>query len=68
MLGRAYLSTQQFEKALEFYDKAILLGPNSPYINYYCGGRARALFGLKRYDEGNEDCPRRPTTSDRKEQ
>jgi adenylate cyclase len=68
MLGRAYLSTQQYEKALEFFNKAILLGPNNPDINYYCGGRARALFGLKRYDEGLEDCPSRQTTSDRKEQ
>jgi TolB-like protein/Tfp pilus assembly protein PilF len=67
MLGRAYLSKGEFEKALEFYDKAILLEPNSPYINYYCGGRARALFGLKRYDEGLEDCPSRVTNSDRKE-
>jgi class 3 adenylate cyclase/TolB-like protein/cytochrome c-type biogenesis protein CcmH/NrfG len=67
-LGWAYLSKGQFEKSIEFYDKAILLGPNDPSMPYYCGGRARALFGLKRYDEGNEDCPSRRTTSDRKEQ
>ena len=57
MLGRAYLSKGEFEKALEFYDKAILLGPNDPDMHYYCAGKMRALFGLNRYDEGLEDCP-----------
>jgi adenylate cyclase len=66
-LGQAYLSKGEFEKSIEFYDMAILLGPNDPAMRYYCGGKARALFGLKRYDEGLEVCPSRLTTSDPKE-
>ena len=49
-IGNDYLQLGQFEKSLEFYDKAIRLSPHDPLLHYWFQGKAFAYFGLKQYD------------------
>ncbi|MBV8721959.1 MAG: tetratricopeptide repeat protein [Candidatus Eremiobacteraeota bacterium] len=50
-LGNDYLLQGEFEKSLEFYDKAIRLSPRDPVLSYWYSGKAAAHFGLKQYDQ-----------------
>ena len=53
-LGNAYWLAGQFEKSLEYFDKAIRLGPDDPNLYTWYQGKARAYFGLKNYDQAIE--------------
>ncbi len=54
LLGNAYWLAGQFEKSLEYFDKAIRLGPKDPNLYTWYQGKARAYFGLKNYDQAIE--------------
>jgi TolB-like protein/Tfp pilus assembly protein PilF len=45
------LNLGQFEKGLEFYDKAIRLSPHDPYLGDWYSGEAIGHFALKQYDQ-----------------
>jgi TolB-like protein/DNA-binding winged helix-turn-helix (wHTH) protein len=45
-----YIYLGQFEKSLEFSDKAIRLSPHDPSLEDWYRARMAANFGLKRYD------------------
>jgi tetratricopeptide (TPR) repeat protein len=49
-LGWHYIFRGQFEKGLEFSDKAIRLSPHDPGLESFYRQRAVANFGLKQYD------------------
>ena len=44
----------QFEKGLEFFDKAIRLSPHDPNLNGFYRSKAIAYFALKQYDQAIE--------------
>ena len=50
-LGWDYIFFGQFDKSLEYFDKAILTSPHDPWLASFYGGKAWANFGLKRYDQ-----------------
>jgi TolB-like protein/cytochrome c-type biogenesis protein CcmH/NrfG len=52
-LGWDYLNLGQFEKSLEYLDKAIRLSPHDPYLGGggWYNGEAVGHFGLKQYDQ-----------------
>jgi tetratricopeptide (TPR) repeat protein len=52
-LGWNYLYLGQFEKSLEYLDKAIRLSPHDPYVGRggWYNGEAVGHFGLKQYDQ-----------------
>ena len=53
-LGWDYLYLGQFEKSLEYFDKAIRLSPHDPALRIWYGGKSLAYFGLKQYDQAIE--------------
>jgi adenylate cyclase len=53
-LGIDYAYLGQFDKSLEYSDRAILASPYDPQLAYWYGAKARANFGLKRYDRAIE--------------
>ena len=53
-LGFDYLFLGQFDKSLEYFDKAIRASPYDPALAYWYGGKAWANFGLKNYDQAIE--------------
>jgi adenylate cyclase len=53
-LGFDYGMLGQFDKGLEYFDKAILLSPHDPFLAHFYGGKAWANFALKRYDQAVE--------------
>ena len=53
-LGNDYQFLGQFDKSLEYLDRAILASPSDPSLNYWYDSKAWANFGLKRYDEAIE--------------
>ena len=57
-LGWDSLYLGQFEKGLEFYDKAIRLSPHDPALGLWYGGKAEGYFGLKQYDQAIESARR----------
>ena len=53
-LGFDYVMLGQFDKSLEYFDKAILASPHDPGLAVWYGGKAVANFGLKNYDQAIE--------------
>ena len=53
-LGFDYGMHGEFDKSLEYFDKAILGSPHDPQLAAWYGGKAVANFGLKRYDQAIE--------------
>jgi adenylate cyclase len=54
LLGFDHLYLGQFEKSLEYFDKAIRLSPRDPYLSGWYEGKSSAYFGLKQYDQAIE--------------
>jgi TolB-like protein len=50
-LGWDYAELGQFEKALEYQDKAIRLSPRDPYLFGWLENKSRYYFALKQYDQ-----------------
>jgi adenylate cyclase len=50
-LGRDYLYRGQFEKSLEYNDKATRLSPHDPSLAFWYQMKTTAYFGLKQYDQ-----------------
>ena len=48
----------QFEKSLEYLDKAIRLSPHDPTLAAWYLGKAASYFGLKQYDQAIESARR----------
>jgi TolB-like protein/Flp pilus assembly protein TadD len=53
-LGLDYMYLGQFEKGLEFTDKAIRLSPHEPVLFLLYGDKAADYFALKQYDQAIE--------------
>ena len=53
-LGWDHVFFGQFDKSLEYFDKAILASPHDPALAHFYGGKAEANFGLKNYDQAIE--------------
>jgi adenylate cyclase len=53
-IGIDYLDLGEFEKSLDFFDKAIRLSPRDPNLGIWFQGKERAYFGLKQYDQAIE--------------
>ena len=53
-LGIDYRFLGQFNKSLEYLDRAMLASPHDPTLNYWYDSKAWANFGLKRYDQAIE--------------
>jgi tetratricopeptide (TPR) repeat protein len=53
-LGWVHLRLGEFGKSVEYLDKAIRVSPYDRSVPYWCGGKAQASFGLKRYDQAIE--------------
>jgi adenylate cyclase len=53
-LATDYLNVGQFDKSLEFDDKAIRLSPHDPSLAVWYDGKAADYFGLKQYDQAIE--------------
>jgi adenylate cyclase len=52
------LNLGQFEKGLEFFDKAIRLSPHDPILAFFYYGKAWGYFGLKQYGQAIESARR----------
>ena len=50
-LGWDYARFGEFDKSVEYFDKAIRASPSDPALPHFYGGKAYANFGLKRYDQ-----------------
>ena len=57
-LGFDYANLGEFDKSLEYLDKAILASPHDPSLKYWYGAKAEADFGLRRYDQAIESARR----------
>jgi adenylate cyclase len=53
-IADVYLQREQFEKSLQFFDKAIRLSPHDPLLLYWYQGKAISYFALKQYDQAIE--------------
>jgi adenylate cyclase len=53
-LGWDYERFGEFDKGLEYFDKAIRTSPHDPWLAHLYGGKAAANFGLKNYDQAIE--------------
>jgi adenylate cyclase len=53
-LGIDYRFLGQFDKSLEYFDKAIRTSPSDPSLVYWYDSKAWANFGLKNYDQAIE--------------
>jgi adenylate cyclase len=53
-LGWDYFYRGQFEKSLEYFDKAIRLSPHDPAIGVWVDSKSGAYFALKQYDQAIE--------------
>jgi tetratricopeptide (TPR) repeat protein len=50
-LGFDYGDLGEFDKGLEYFDKAIRVSPHDPFLAHIYGGKAWTNFGLKRYGQ-----------------
>jgi tetratricopeptide (TPR) repeat protein len=64
-LGYDNLYLGQFEKGLEYLDKAIRLSPHDPNVGNWYNGQATGYFALKQYDQTIELARRAIATSPR---
>jgi adenylate cyclase len=53
-LGMDYRFLGSFDKSLAYLDRAILVSPSDPSLNYWYDSKAWANFGLKNYDQAIE--------------
>jgi TolB-like protein/Tfp pilus assembly protein PilF len=53
-LGWDHLYLGQFEKSLEYFDKAVRLSPHDPYVTNWYHSEAYGHFALKQYDQAIE--------------
>ena len=53
-LGIDYQFLGQFDKSVQYLDRAILASPSDPSLNYWYDSKAWANFGLKNYDQAIE--------------
>jgi adenylate cyclase len=53
-LGWQYEALGQFEKSLEYFDKALRISPHDPFLGVFYSGNTSAHFGLKQYDQAIE--------------
>jgi tetratricopeptide (TPR) repeat protein len=53
-LGWVYARHGEFDKSVEYFDKAIRVSPDDPTLAHLYGGKAWANFALKRYDRSIE--------------
>jgi adenylate cyclase len=53
-LGFDYERLGEFDKSLEYLDKAIRASPHDPALAWWYGDKALVNFGLKRYDQAIE--------------
>ena len=53
-LGWDYYYSGQFEKSLEYFDKAIRLSPRDPGMGVWVDSKSAAYFALKQYDQAIE--------------
>jgi adenylate cyclase len=53
-LGWDYYYSGQFEKSLEYFDKAIRFSPHDPGMGVWVDSKSIAYFGLKQYDQAIE--------------
>jgi tetratricopeptide (TPR) repeat protein len=57
-LGFDYEQLGEFDKSLEYFDKAIQASPHDPTLAVWYGGKAAANFALKHYDQAIEQARR----------
>jgi adenylate cyclase len=57
-LGWAYLRLGQFEKSVEYFDKAIRLSPRDPYLGSWYNGKSAGQINSKQYDQAIEGARR----------
>ena len=50
-LGFDHLNLGQFEKSVDYFDKAIRLSPHDPYLYGWYGMKSQAHFCLKQYEQ-----------------
>jgi adenylate cyclase len=53
-LGYDYQRLGEFDKSVEYFDKAIRGSPYDPALAFWDGGKTSSIFALKRYDEAIE--------------
>jgi adenylate cyclase len=53
-LGATYSDIGQYQKAIEFFDKAIRLSPQNEALPFFYFGEGLAYFGLQQYDQAIE--------------
>jgi adenylate cyclase len=53
-LGFIQVAFGQYQKAIEFFDKAIRLSPQNQQLAFWYGGKGFAYFGLQQYDQAIE--------------
>jgi adenylate cyclase len=53
-LGFDYIRLGEFDKSIEYFDKAIRASPHDPWLARFYGGKAFANFGLRNYDQSIE--------------
>jgi tetratricopeptide (TPR) repeat protein len=53
-LGETYALLGQYEKAIEFMDKAIRLSPHDPGLFFWYWGKSSDYFALQQYDQAIE--------------
>ncbi len=50
-LGFGYQRLGEFDKSIEYFDRAIVTSPRDPEVAYWYGGKATDDFGLKHYEK-----------------
>jgi adenylate cyclase len=53
-LGHTQFDIGQYQKAIEFFDKAIRLSPQNQQLAFWYGGKGGAYFGQQNYDQAIE--------------